>query len=88
MFITLDDVVYYRLRDIIDENNLLIEWNDNEIIIRNYEIMPYEQEKYELEESIEKQPNQEDDFVNEEDDKQNNFNLESNMLDKIDIIRN
>lgn len=86
--VSLDDIVYYRLRDIIDENNLLIEWNDNEIIIRNYEIMPYEQEKYELEESIEKQPNQEDDFVNEEDDKQNNFNLESNMLDKIDIIRN
>jgi hypothetical protein len=85
--VSLDDIVYYRLRDIIDENNLLIEWNDNEIIIRNYEIMPYEQEKYELEESIEKQPNQEDDFVNEEDDKQNNFNLESNMLDKIDIIQ-
>ncbi len=86
--VSLDDIVYYRLRDIIDENNLLIEWNDNKMIIRNYEIMPYEQEEYELEESIEKQPNQEDDFVNEEDDKQNNFNLESNMLDKIDIIRN
>ena len=88
MSVSLDDIVYYRLRDIIDENNLLIEWNDNKMIIRNYEIMPYEQEEYELEESIEKQPNQEDDFVNEEDDKQNNFNLESNMLDKIDIIRN
>ena len=72
---------------IIFENNLLIEWNDNEIIIRNYEIIPYEQEEYELEESIEKQPNQEDDFVNGEFHEQNNVNLESDKVNQIDAIQ-
>ncbi len=85
--ITLDDVIYYRLRDIIDENNLLIEWNDNEIIIRNYEIMPFEQEKYELEGSIEKQSNQEDDFIDGEFHEQNNVNLESDKVNQIDAIQ-
>ncbi len=87
MSFTLDDVIYYRLRDIIDENNLLIEWNDNEMIIRNYEIMPYEQEEYELKDSVEKQSNQEDNFINDEIHEQNNVNLESDKVNQIDTIQ-
>ena len=83
MFVVLDDIVYYRLRDIIDENNLLIEWNNNEMVIRNFEIVSYEQEQYET-----VQTKKEEDFVNKETHEQNNVNLESDILDKIDVVKN
>ena len=40
-----------------------------------------------MDESIEKKPNQEDDFVNGEFHEQNNVNLESDKVNQIDAIQ-